>query len=218
VRLLVIGGTRFVGRALAEEALARGDEVTLFTRGLHGADLFPQAEHLRGDRTVDLSPLAGRRFDAVVDTCGYVPRDVAASVRALRGSVGAYVLVSSASAYAHWPAQPVDETSPTFATAASAGPDDGHYGELKAGCERAVADGFGDRGLILRPGLIVGPHEHVGRLPAWLRRAARGGEMLAPGAPGDPLQLVDARDLAAFALAAVDGGLSGACNVVSDTG
>jgi 2'-hydroxyisoflavone reductase len=190
MRVLIIGGTVFVGRAVAEAALARGDEVTVFHRGLHGAGLLgDRVETVRGDRTTgDLDRLRGRRFDVVVDTCGFRPEDVARSAAAV--DAGRYVFVSTAGVYADWPLRPVpDEDAPLHTTG------DG-YSELKAACERALGPGA----AIVRPGTIVGPHENIGRLPHWLWRMGRGGDVLAPGTPGAGIQLIDVRDLAEFCL------------------
>jgi 2'-hydroxyisoflavone reductase len=201
VQLLVIGGTSFLGRAAVVEALARGWAVTTFNRGASGPDV-DGVEPLRGDRADPsaLDQLEHRRFDVVVDTCGFVPRVVGLSARALGGSGAQYVFVSSISATTTWPGRPTPEGVDGQPCSSDAGPDDGGYGELKAGCERAVAEVFGDSSTVARAGLIIGPHENVGRLPWWLGRIARGGEVLAPGDPAEPMQLVDARDLAAFLL------------------
>ncbi len=201
MKLLIIGGTAFLGRAAAVEALARGWTVTTFNRGQSGPDV-EGVEALRGDRDDDaaLAQLADRSFDVVVDTCGFVPRVVGRSVRALAASGAQYVFVSSISATPTWPSRPTPEGLDGQPCASDAGPDDGDYGVLKAGCERAVTEVFGDRATIARAGLITGPHENVGRLPTWLLRIARGGEVLAPGDPDVPMQLVDVRDLAAFLL------------------
>ena len=201
MQLLVIGGTSFLGRAAVVEALARGWAVTTFNRGVSGPDV-DGVEPLRGDRADPsaLGQLEGRRFDVVVDTCGFVPRVVGGSARALAGSGAHYVFVSSISATSTWPGQPTPEGLDGQPCSADAGPDDGGYGELKAGCERAVAEVFGESTTVARAGLIIGPHENIGRLPWWLARIARGGEVLAPGDPAEPVQLVDARDLAAFLL------------------
>jgi 2'-hydroxyisoflavone reductase len=202
VRILVIGGSVFLGRAFVSEALQRGDHVTTFNRGITGVDV-PGVEPVRGDRTVtaDLERLAeGRRWDAVIDVCGYVPRAVGESAQILSGHADTYAFISSISAFRDWPAHRVDERSATYECGPHAGPDDGDYGELKAGCERAVQDGFAGRVLLLNPGLILGPHENVGRLPWWLRRIAAGGRVLAPGDPTVEMQVIDARDIATFGL------------------
>jgi 2'-hydroxyisoflavone reductase len=209
--ILVIGGSVFLGRAIVSDALRRGDTVTTFNRGITGVDL-PGAEAVRGDRTVtaDLERLAeGRRWDAVVDVCGFVPRVVGDSARILSSHADAYVFISSISAFRDWPARRVDESSATYECGPDAGPDDGDYGELKAGCERAVQEGFDGRVLLLNPGLILGPHENVGRLPWWLRRIAGGGTVLAPGDPSVEMQVIDARDIATFGHELLHGGTEG---------
>lgn len=223
MRLLVLGGTRFLGRAVVADALARGWQVTTLTRGASGPP--PAGVTARtGDRTTagGLAALDGGGWDAVVDTSGFVPRVVGASARALSGRVGHYVYVSSISAYPDWPDRPVDGDTPVRDCPPAAGPDDGDYGTLKAGCERAVTAVFGERATLVRAGLIVGPYEDVGRLPWWLSRVARGGEVLAPGRPDRPLQLVDARDLAAWMLTCASGGaaagLGGAFAAVGPSG
>ncbi|MCG5213922.1 NAD-dependent epimerase/dehydratase family protein [Streptosporangium sp. KLBMP 9127] len=208
MKVLIIGGSQFLGRAIVAEALRRGDQVTTFNRGRTGPDL-PGVDAVRGDRHVpaDLDRLAeGREWDAVIDVCGYVPRNVGESVRALSGHAATYAFISSISAISTFPAEPVDESSPLFACASDAGPDDGEYGTLKAGCERAVEEGFDGNRLIIQPGLIIGPHENVGRLPWWLTRIARGGQVLAPGDPATPIQLIDARDIAVFTLDQAEAG------------
>ena len=228
MRLLVLGGTRFLGRAIVDEAVRRGFDVTTLTRGVSGE---PRrgAEALHGDRTSagGLSELAKRDWDAVIDTSVIAPVHVLASARVLSGHVGHYSYVSSLRTYRDWPSAPVDEDSPTHEC-----PPDAvgglPYGVLKAGSERAVAAVFPGRCLLVRAGIIVGPHESPRRLPWWLDRASVGGRMLAPGLPGDRVRLVDVRDLAAWILdntrrqipGAVDipgsdrdtfGGLLGAC-------
>jgi 2'-hydroxyisoflavone reductase len=211
MRLLVIGGSVFLGQAFAAEALARGWEVTTFNRGLTAADL-PGVRTVRGDRErpEDLARLAAAGpWDAVVDVCGYVPRVVGASVAALAGSAGTYLFISSINAYPGFPAVPVDELSPRHECAPDAGPEDGDYGVLKAGCERAVVEGFPGRALVVQPGLIMGPGDRARRLAWWLRRASQGGRMVAPGRPGQEMQLIDARDLAAFGLDRIAAGDSG---------
>jgi 2'-hydroxyisoflavone reductase len=218
VRLLVLGGTVFLGRHVVDAALAAGDEVTIFNRGRTAPGLFPETERLRGDRASDLGALAGREWDAVIDTSGFVPSRVGASASALSGSAGLYVFVSSASAYADWPARPVDEDSPTWPTGPDAGRGDGDYGELKAGCERAAEQAMPGRVLHVRPGTILGPYENVGRLPFWLERVVGGGEVTAPGRPDRPLQAIDARDLAAWMLAMTRPGRAGVFNANSPPG
>lgn len=211
MKLLVIGGSVFLGQAFAAEALARGWEVTTFNRGRTAADL-PGVEVIRGDREVqaDLDRLAAAGpWDAVVDVCGYVPRVVKASVAALAGRARTYVYVSSINAVQGWPEVAVDESSPRQECASDAGPEDGDYGVLKSGCERAVEEGFPDGALVLQPGLIIGPGDRAARLAWWLDRASRGGPIVAPGAPERTMQLIDARDIAAFGLDQVESGGTG---------
>ncbi|MCO6005063.1 NAD-dependent epimerase/dehydratase family protein [Actinoallomurus purpureus] len=212
MRLLVIGGSVFLGHAFVTRALRRGDRVTTFNRGRSGTDV-PGAEVVRGDRENDddLRRLVeGRRWDAVIDTCGYVPRVAGRSARALSGHADAYLFVSSVHAYADWPERRVDESSALHPCPPDAGPDDDvPYNTLKAGCERAVETGFDGRVLILNPGLITGPREQVPRLTWWLNRIASGGPVLAPGDPGRAMQLVDARDIAEFGLARLAAGATG---------
>src|SRR3954453_8875997 len=208
MRILVLGGTVFLGRHVAAEALARGHELTLFTRGLHGAGLFPDAEHVRGDGA-DVSPLAGRPWDAAVDTSGYEPGPVAASAAL---DIGHYVFVSTANVYPGWPEEIVDEDSPTH----QGGEDD--YGPLKAASERAAEAVRPGRFATVRAGLIVGPHDNVFRLPWWVRRIARGGAVPAPGDPEQRVQLIDARDLAAFLLDLAEQSVWGAFNGTAPIG
>jgi nucleoside-diphosphate-sugar epimerase len=197
MRLLVLGGTVFLGRHVAETAVRAGWEVTVFTRGLHG-EAPEGAEHLTGDRTADLSEVRGRQWERVIDTCGYDPASVARSAKALAKSCEQYVFVSSASVYRHWPERPVDESSEVFEEG-----DD--YGPLKAACERAAEAVMPGRVTHVRAGVIVGPYDHVFRLPWWVRRVSAGGDVLAPGGPGRGIQLIDARDLAAWMLSAPPG-------------
>jgi nucleoside-diphosphate-sugar epimerase len=204
VRTLVLGGTVFLGRHVAAEALRRGHEVTLFTRGRHGAGLFPQAVHLHGDRSGDLTALEQGEWDVVVDTSGRRAADVEASARLLAGRVGHYVFVSSVNAHPDWPEQPVDESSRTWETG------DDEYGPQKAAAERAVEAALPGRWNAIRAGLIVGPHDNIFRLPWWVRRIAEGGDVLAPGDPERPLQLIDARDLSAWMLDLGERGVAGA--------
>ncbi len=207
MRILILGGTIFLGRHVAAEALARGHALTLYTRGLHGADLFPEAEHVRGDRA-DLAPLAGRSWDAIVDTSGYDSAHVAASARL---DAGHYVFVSSCNAYPDWPDRPVDEDSPAWLEG-----DD--YGQQKAASERAAEAAMPGRVASVRAGLLVGPHDNVFRLPWWLARIARGGAFPAPGDPARTLQLIDARDLAAWMLDLAERGVAGTFNGTAPIG
>ncbi len=199
MRLLVLGGTKFLGRGVVEAALARGHEVTLFHRGRTNPGLFPEAEHLIGDRDGGLEPLRGRRWDAVVDPSGYVPRVVGAAADRLRDAVGHYTFVSSISVYARFDRPGLDEAAPVHTLEDPASEDvQAHYGALKVACEQAVAARFPGRSASIRAGLIVGPHDPSGRFPWWVDRVARGGELVAPAPPERPVQCVDARDLGAW--------------------
>ncbi|GDY33950.1 NAD-dependent epimerase/dehydratase family protein [Gandjariella thermophila] len=212
MRVLVLGGSWFLGRAVVETALDRGLEVTTFRRGLSGGADPDGVRGIRGDRTnpANLERLASAGpWDAVVDTTGYVPRDALAVARALEPVVERYVFVSTVSVYRGWPVEPLTEASPVLECPPDAGPHYGYdgdpgpsvYGFTKAGCERAVSTVFGpERTTVLRPGVILGPREYVGRLPWWLRRLERGGQVLAPGDPDRAIQPVDVRDVAVFAL------------------
>jgi 2'-hydroxyisoflavone reductase len=215
VRLLVLGGTRFVGRGLVEAALAAGHEVTTFNRGRTAPGLFPEAEHVPGDRDGGLEPLAGRVFDACVDVNGYVPRVVRDSALLLAEAVSRYVLVSSISAYAEMRV-PGDETAPLAVLEDEANESvEEAYGALKAACERVVTDVYGDRSAVARPTFVVGPHDHTGRFTWWVHRGARGGDVLVPEGSAWRIQVIDVRDLGRFLLhAAVDPSLAGPYNVV----
>ena len=214
MRLLIIGGTRFVGRHIVEAALARGHEVTLFHRGQTNADLFPQVEHLSGNRDGDLAPLRDRAWAAVIDTCGYVPRIVRQSAELLASSVAHYTFISSISVYAEDAPAGMDEDSPVATIADETREDitEESYGALKVLCERVVQQTYADRALVVRPGLVVGPHDHTDRFTYWPHRIARGGEVIAPGDPDQAVQFIDARDLGDWIVRAVEARLSGTYN------
>lgn len=218
MRILIIGGGRFLGRAFAAEALAGGHEVTVFNRGKSGVDL-DGVRAVRGDREVpeDLRRLVeeapepedgGPTWDAVVDTCGFKPAVVGASARLLADHARAYLFISSVNAYERWPAEPVVDGSPKWECAPTE--TEGEYGPLKAGCERAVLEYFPDRTICIDAGLILGPHETSGRLTWWLTRIARGGDVLAPGDPARHIAPIDARDIARFGLRCIENGSYGA--------
>jgi len=218
VKLLLLGGPRFLGRAVADAALERGHELTFFNRGRTNPELYPEAEKLVGDREGGLAPLAGRTWDAVVDTSGYVPHVVRASADALAGS-GVYCFVSSVSVYADF-TKPVDEGSPVAELGADPSDeltaDFSNYGALKALCERAATDVFGARALNVRPGLIVGPNDPTGRFTYWPHRVARGGEVLAVAPRERPTQFVDVRDLGEWVVDACERGVTGTFNATND--
>ncbi|MEP6892202.1 MAG: NAD-dependent epimerase/dehydratase family protein, partial [Gaiellaceae bacterium] len=199
MRLLVLGGTKFLGRAVVDASLATDHEITLFNRGETNAGLYPDVDQVHGDRDGGLGALAGSEWDAIVDTCGYFPRVVRQSAEALAEAVGAYCFVSSVSVYSDLSGV-VDEESPVGTledeTTEEFGADFERYGPLKALCERVVQETFGERALIVRPGLIVGPYDPSGRFTYWPHRLARGGEVLAPGPPERLAQFIDVRDLA----------------------
>ncbi len=217
MKLLVVGGTRFMGRAFVEQALAQGHEITLANRGRSGPSLFPGVRHLAFDRDARPQPaLEGGPWDAVLDTCAYVPRHVRTLAAALQGRVGRYLLVSSISVYADGVQAGSDEGAPlqTLPDPATESVTGETYGGLKALCETALREALPDAALVARPGLLVGPHDPTGRFTWWVRRIARGGEVLAPGDPAAPVQFIDARDAAAWLLRQAEAGRTGTFNLV----
>jgi 2'-hydroxyisoflavone reductase len=217
--VLILGGTRFLGRALVEGAVARGHRVTTFTRGKHAPDLFrgeryPAVTMIHGDRDGGLDALAGRRWDAVVDTSGYVPRVVRASAEFLRGAVGHYTFISSISTYRDLAKVGIDESAAvgTLADPTAEAITGESYGPLKALCEEEVERVFPGRTLRIRPGLIVGPHDPSDRFTYWPERIAEGGEVLAPARPDYQVQLIDVRDLADWTVGMVERGAVGVHN------
>lgn len=228
MRLLILGGTWFLGRTLIIDALARGWEVTAFSRGKSGQPP-ARARHVVGDRTndADLHRLAeAGPWDAVIDTSAYEPTDVARVTEALADHVDQYVLVSTVSAYRDWPTTAVDESSPLWPSSATFTKDSpeladmtigGKYGTLKAGCEDAATEGT-RRSLIVRPGVILGPGEYVGRALKLLERAARGGPWLLPAPSDQPIQPVDVRDVSTFLLDSIEARRDGAFNLVAPVG
>ncbi len=214
MRILVLGGTVFLGRWFVQAALDAGHEVTLFHRGRHGADLFPNARRLIGDRASDLALLDDGSWDAVVDTSGYLPRVVRASFERLRSRAGRYLFVSSVSVYADADAPTLTEDSPMAQLADPSSEDVARdYGALKAACEAVVGDSFGEaRSAIVRPTLIVGPWDPTDRFTYWPVRFADGGDVLVPDRPDQPVQVIDVRDLAEWMLRLVEGEVSGVFN------
>ena len=199
VRILVLGGTAFVGRAIVEDALRSGAEVTLFGRGQTGTGLFPGVPRLAGDRdTGDYTALHGGRWDAVVDVSGYVPRHVGQAMDALGDRAGRYLFISSHAVYLHTerdhdPTEDAPRRPPRRDTEEL---DDGSYGPLKVACEDDVLARYGARATIVRPGKVAGPHDWQDGLTYWVRRAARGGPVAVPTDPAQPVQVIDSRDLA----------------------
>ncbi len=220
MRILILGGTIFVGRALAEEALNRGHEITLFNRGKRNPGLFPQVETIIGDRTEDISPLAGRTWDAVIDTCGYLPAIVKKSAEFLSGATNRYVFISSISVYSDFSMPGVDENSPlgVLADPNVTEVTGENYGPLKVLCEQAAQSAMPDRVLTIRPGLIVGPHDPTDRFTYWPVRIAKGGEVLSPDRPDLPVQFIDVRDLAAWTLTMAESASTGIFNADSPAG
>lgn len=215
MKILIIGGTRFLGRHLVEAALAAGHEVTLFNRGKTNPTLFPNIERITGDREHDKEKLSGRQWDVAIDVAGYVPRIVRLSAEVLERSVKRYVFISSISVYqdfkkmgidesyavAQMPEHPTDENDPET------------YGPRKALCEQIVREIYGDRALIVRPGLIVGPYDPTDRFTYWPMRVQRGGDMITPDKPQTPVQFIDVRDLSELIIKMIENNASGIYHV-----
>ncbi|MDH4144900.1 MAG: NAD-dependent epimerase/dehydratase family protein [Acidimicrobiia bacterium] len=214
MRILVLGGTRFVGRHLVEAALARGHEVTVLHRGRHGADLFAGLDRRLGDRDAagGLAALAVGDWDVTLDTCAYSGNQVAALAGALGGRGGRYVLVSTVSVYDR-PPLGYREGAPLLPLGGGVAAREHLYGSRKAAAEGVARARFGADVLIVRPTYVVGPHDYSGRFPYWVGRLARGGGVLAPGPAAAPIQLVDGRDLASFVLRCVERGVGGTFHV-----
>ena len=200
MKLLILGGTLFLGRHIVDNALARGHEITLFNRGQQNADLYPQVEKLRGDRDGNLDALVGRQWDAVIDTCGYVPRVVDDSARLLADSVEQYSFISSISVYADFAKSGIGEEYPVgrLEDESIEEVSGENYGPLKALCEQAAEAAMPARVLNVRAGLLVGPYDQSDRFTYWPHRIAQGGGVLAPVSPDWRTQFIDARDLAAW--------------------
>src|SRR6185436_19909482 len=217
LRILVLGGTRFIGLHMTALALQRGHTLTFFNRGKTKTDRYPEVERIKGDRNGEIDGLKDREWDAVIDNSGYVPRHVRLSAELLAPKVKQYVFTSSISVYADF-STPRDESSPVGKLAdESVEKVDGEtYGPLKALCEQAVLTVLPGRATVIRPGLIVGPDDNTDRFTYWPARAARGGEFVAPGSPHDAFQVIDARDLAAFTINAIENNITGTYNLVSN--
>ena len=214
MKLLIIGGTKFLGPPLVQSALSRGHEVTLFNRGLFAAAQPAGVEFVQGNRDGEIGRLAGRRFDVAIDTCGFVPRIVRQSVALLGDAVERYVFVSSISAYAEPFGGSFAEEEPTAVPAdpATEAVTNETYGGLKALCEHEVLTGMPARAMVVRPGLIVGPLDPSDRFTYWPTRFALGGDVLVPGAPEADVSFVDARDLAQWMIEAAENRVSGTFN------
>jgi 2'-hydroxyisoflavone reductase len=215
MKLLILGGTHFLGRHLVEVAVQNGHTVTLFNRGQSAPELFPEIEQLHGDRDGDLAALQGRHWDAAIDTSGYVPRIVRAAATLLADAVEHYVFISSCSVYADFSQVDIDENAPVIKLEDENTEDfmtpEG-YGGLKALCEQVVAASFPEHTLVVRPGLIVGPYDPTDRFTYWPHRVAQGNEILAPAEPTLPVQFIDARDLAQWTIRMVETQESGIYN------
>lgn len=221
MRILVLGGTQFIGRQIVLELMRAGDAVTILNRGMTPDDLPTEVERLRGDRDrglLGLSELDGRQWDACVDVNGYTAVHVNASVSELQRRVDRYVFISAVAVYGPARTGPLDEGAPVV----EAGPEHvtdlagDMYGRLKVTCERIVREAFGHRATILRPQVVVGPHDPTARLTYWIHRAQQIGPMLAPGDGSDFLQVVDVKDVARFAALAVDRDISGTYNLTGE--
>lgn len=217
MRILIVGGTAFVGRYIAEAATAAGHDITLFHRGKTGSDLFPKATHLLGDRNRDLSALAEGTWDATIDVSAYFPRQVRALAAELGRRGGRHVLISSVSAYKVPLPWGYDESEPLadcpdpeaeFVTVEN-------YGGLKAECERAAGELYGPQTLIIRPTYVIGPNDRSYRFTWWADRLALGGTVLAPGRPEDPIQVIDARDQGTWTIGLVERSVAGAFHAAS---
>lgn len=203
MKLLILGGTKFLGRAMVEAARQRGHEITLFNRGKSAPDLFPEIEQIHGDRATDLDRLDGRTWDVVIDTSAFVPPVARAAAEKLAGAVERYIFISSISALADMSKPGLDENDAVAILPEGESAEElklENYGALKALCEQEVERAMPGRTLIIRPGLIVGPYDGSDRFTSWVCRVARGGEMLATGTPDDAVQFIDVRDLAEWSI------------------
>lgn len=206
MKTLVLGGTQFVGRAMVEELIARGHEVTLFTRGKTGAGLFPQLRHLVGDRLESLSAAMEEEWDVVLDVSAYLPKAAHLAVEAFQNRTKHYVFVSTISIMDFDCGGPFDENTPSLTIS---NPDEAElsaetYGPLKTRCEEILRNAFDGRLTIIRPGLVAGPHDHTDRFTFWINACQKGGEFLAPPYPDQEVQWIDARDLAAFTVSRIE--------------
>ena len=217
MKLLVLGGTSFVGRAIVEDALASGHTPTLFSRGKTGADLFPDVERRTGDRDAgDYASLADGSWDAVVDVSGYIPRHVAQAADAVGDRIGRYLFISTGSVYDRTQGSDgMTEDTPRLPPERSTEEITGDtYGPLKVACEDDVLSRFVDRATIVRPGIVAGPHDPTDRFTYWVRRAARGGRAALPGRPDQPVQVVDSRDLGRLVVSLLENDQPGTYNAV----
>lgn len=212
MKILIIGGSRFVGKHLVDAALAHGHDVTTFNRGKSEATPPAGVEALRGDRDGQLDALKGRTWDAVFDTCGFVPRVVKQSAELLKDAVGQYVFISSLSVYSGF--EPDSDETAALETVEDKASEDvaAHYGALKALCEQTIEAEFPGRSAHLRAGLIIGPNDYANRFPYWMKRLPQGGEVLAPGKPEALVQVIDSRDIAEWGMHLVENNINGVFN------
>ena len=220
LKLLILGGTGFLGPHVVDAATKRGHTMTLFNRGKTHPGLFPNLEKLHGDRKNDMKALENRRWDAVIDTSAYIPADVTRSTTLLRPNISHYLLISTISVYAKLDQPGQDENAPLATTS---DPDaenvsNENYGALKALCEQAARKSIPEKTTVIRPGLIVGPGDATDRFIYWPVRVARGGEVLAPGKPSDFVQFIDARDLADFIVLCLEKKTFGTFNADAQAG
>jgi nucleoside-diphosphate-sugar epimerase len=212
LKILILGGTNFLGPHLVEEIKTRGHEVTIFHRGTHPSP-FPEIETLHGDRDGDLRALVGRRWDAIIDTSGHLPRVVEASSKLLKGKTDHYTFISTVGVYANFDHSGIDETEPVAKLEKTTEEiTEKTYGALKADCEQIVQSYFLSKTLIVRPGLIVGPNDPTDRFTYWPVRIQQGGTVLVPGSPSRSVQVIDVRDLAAWIVEKVEKRLTGVYN------
>ncbi|HYK75088.1 MAG TPA: NAD-dependent epimerase/dehydratase family protein [Pseudoneobacillus sp.] len=222
MKILIIGGTRFLGRFLVEEGQKRNHEITLFNRGTN-KDVFPNVEQVFGDRNQvqDLEQLKGRKWDAVIDTCGYLPQTLDKSIQVIGELVEQYVFISTISVYKDFSKKNYNEDAESLTmskeevdeiTKGSDAPVMSHYGELKSLCEQALLNSVPSKSLIIRPGLIVGPYDNSDRFTYWVKRINEGGKVLAPGNPDRMVQYIDVRDLAKWTIQMVEKKKTGVFN------
>jgi 2'-hydroxyisoflavone reductase len=214
MKILILGGTKFLGRHLVDAAQAGGHDVTLFNRGKTNPSLFPNIETLIGDRERDIEKLSGREWDAAIDVAGYLPRIVRLSAESLKNSVKKYVFISSISVYTGFQKVGINESDPVgkLENESTEEINGETYGPLKALCEKTVQEVYGDRALIVRPGLIVGPHDPTDRFTYWPMRVKRGGDVITPDKPQTPVQIIDVRDLSEFVIKLIEDNASGIYN------
>ena len=215
LRILFIGGTGFIGPHMVRAAMARGHVPTLFNRGRTNPGLFPGVEKLVGDRDGGLGVLKGRQWDAVIDTSGYVPRVVRASAQLLKDAAHHYLFISTGDVYKDFIVDHMDEDAPKAVLPEPNSEDTRkYYGPLKVICEQEVREAFPERNTIVRPGWIVGPGDNANLFTYWPVRIDRGGEVLAAGDPTDPVQIIDARDMAEWIVRMLEQRTVGAFNAM----